>query len=994
MVKVGTEDLEEILFKDAENSCSISKAASGIVMELACLSGGQPRPDVGLQPACQSGASPDGMSSRFLVYNGVGVIKSHNRDHDNSLDVEFHDIAVHHRLHLSNSEGATLAALSKEVLATATVGDDVVGGKLMVNHFSSGDINKEWSILFEGEKIRGVAAGDTWVAVVTNKNHLRMFTAAGLKREVVMVIGPLVTMVGKQDRLMVLTHGGHPVPGQQPLSYTLYSVNTSIKLLNTSPLPIPLAPGSELNWAGFSDTLTPYTADTAGWVRALDQNTGLWHPIINTRDHISGQSDCLHIVSVSHTEAVLRGVLCKPPIKPYFQATAFPVESLHTTTSIEQEDFKRICLSKFIHVISSDKSQEDTVEHSEVECVMKLFAFACKSDHDNRAMDVATLLPNINSMRLAIKYASDLRRVGLVERLEKHARELQEQHDKEEDERKVREQAGVDERREMIAPVQVSPLPATIEAMTSHGELDDVKKIKQAQVKSVDLKNYSGFFADVNVDWLNNCSIIVHGGVRVRANLSILSCGWPGLLPLVDSSLCQDDEIVLIMPWAERSTVQSVINLLYRGTSGLVSEDQAFLINEFVKVVNFQINLTKVVEEVASDNLSTAGKETFIVPCYDEDSDEEDSDNSTTVFMKEAKENVQKRDKVSFVAQKQSVKFQIDHSSKCNSSCTNKCNKVIQSWSKPEIDILKSKFKAQKDVETKTNLLNHLETQECVGISIDRYQVKSHKFCNKFFAHITGISIYLIRTVLHDFWRGVRLYEHGNTGIVKQTAGTTKFITWLKDFAEWYGQYSPDQEKIILSYWLRKGVLFRMYLEDSPGPHIKSSTFYQYFDLYFGPNRKLKELPCVRISKYSSHSVCNTCIALNTNRRQSKTDAEMKVAKDLINQHKEVFGGAFRKVQEVKQSALVRPTDHLLLQVDGMDNHKSYLPRYLLNAKELQGTERLASKISGCILWSGLYEAKRKVLFYHNHDQVCCSKIFVLSFLLTYFYSSLRMPVT
>ena len=161
-----------------------------------------------------------------------------------------------------------------------------------------------------------------------------------------------------------------------------------------------------------------------------------------------------------------------------------------------------------------------------------------------------------------------------------------------------------------------------------------------------------------------------------------------------------------------------------------------------------------------------------------------------------------------------------------------------------------------------------------------------------------------------------------------------------------------------------------MYVEDSHGPHIASSTFYQYFEYYFGPNRKDRSLPCIRISRYSSHSVCNTCVALNNNRKQSKTDAEMKIAKALINQHKQTFGGAFRKIQEVKQSALSRPSDHLLVQVDGMDNHKSALPRYLVNAKELQGTERLASKISGCILWSGLYEAKRKVLFYLNHDQV------------------------
>ena len=59
-----------------------------------------------------------------------------------------------------------------------------------------------------------------------------------------------------------------------------------------------------------------------------------------------------------------------------------------------------------------------------------------------------------------------------------------------------------------------------------------------------------------------------------------------------------------------------------------------------------------------------------------------------------------------------------------------------------------------------------------------------------------------------------------------------------------------------------------------------------------------------------------------------------------------------------------------MIQVDGMDNSKSYLPRHLEKTKENQGTERLPSKISGCILYSGLYEHKRKVVFYINHDQV------------------------
>ena len=43
------------------------------------------------------------------------------------------------------------------------------------------------------------------------------------------------------------------------------------------------------------------------------------------------------------------------------------------------------------------------------------------------------------------------------------------------------------------------------------------------------------------------------------------------------------------------------------------------------------------------------------------------------------------------------------------------------------------------------------------------------------------------------------------------------------------------------------------------------------------------------------------------------------------------FGGANRKVQEIKQTALTFPADNLFLQVDGMDNKKSYLPRKAVN---------------------------------------------------------------
>ena len=73
-----------------------------------------------------------------------------------------------------------------------------------------------------------------------------------------------------------------------------------------------------------------------------------------------------------------------------------------------------------------------------------------------------------------------------------------------------------------------------------------------------------------------------------------------------------------------------------------------------------------------------------------------------------------------------------------------------------------------------------------------------------------------------------------------------------------------------------------------------------------------------------SHSVCNTCISLNTLRRQCRTEAELNRALTLMNQHRKQFGDARLKIQEIKQSSLMCPADHLFIQIDGMDNQKSY----------------------------------------------------------------------
>ena len=460
----------------------------------------------------------------------------------------------------------------------------------------------------------------------------------------------------------------------------------------------------------------------------------------------------------------------------------------------------------------------------------------------------------------------------------------------------------------------------------------------------------------------NEDGAIVTTDGHVPFNVALLCCICPTLKSLLCSAYCMCDKLYIILPWVRKTTINALFEIILTGSATNLCEDEFQDVKNTITTLDLSIDITASVQSSGVNQASKRVMETYVTPCYDDD-------DVVSIASNE--------DGSSFVNAVHSCVFeksnQMVHdlsNNHCCKSCSNNCSKVVEDWSPDVLDKVKSEISDTKIVKVKQNLLNHLRAQDNILLQTNKFQFNNHIFCSSYFSYMTGISKYLINTVLNDYWKGVRIYEHGNAGISKIQPSTVGFISWMKGFAEWYGQYSPTEEKIILSYWLRKGVLYSIYIEDAPGPHIASSTFYQYFETFFGPNRVDKSLPCVRISKYSSHSVCNICLALNNNRRQAKTELDLKIAKSLINQHKQTFGEAFRKVQEIKQAAISHPQDHLLLQVDGMNNFTSYVPRYQMLSKEMQGSERLASKITGCIMWSGLYEDKRKIVFYVNHDQV------------------------
>ena len=164
-----------------------SRADSVVTPTPKAVTGGVrlPSPQDSFQPS----ATPRHLSNRFMVWNSTGIVTQHQAE--NAVDVEFHDAAVHHAVHLTNDDNYVMADLNPNLVALASEGDEAAAAdddeatasKLTVLTIGSWDSTKEWSVsLPRGESAEALAVGGNWVALATNRRMLRIFSAGGLQR--------------------------------------------------------------------------------------------------------------------------------------------------------------------------------------------------------------------------------------------------------------------------------------------------------------------------------------------------------------------------------------------------------------------------------------------------------------------------------------------------------------------------------------------------------------------------------------------------------------------------------------------------------------------------------------------------------------------------------------------------------------------------------------------------------------------------------------------
>ncbi|XP_021757215.1 WD repeat and HMG-box DNA-binding protein 1-like [Chenopodium quinoa] len=437
------ENLEEEIDEELNTSSKFESNKRPAKAREERLDGGDRRPKSmiaqngsKIQEPFQPGATPVQPGTKsFLCYNMLGSITTMQHDGYSHIEIDFHDTSQGPRVPaMTDHFGFTMASLNENgsVLANPRKGDKNMS-TLMYRPFSSWANNSEWSMRFEDEEVKAVALGTGWVAAATSANFLRIFTEGGLQRHILSLDGPVVTASGFKDKLAVVTHSSQPLPSNhQMLEFRVFNISNGTQPLKGC---LPLSPGSNLTWIGFSEEGHLASYDSKGMLRVYsDQFGGNWLPLFSA-SKVRKPDENHWVVGLSAEK--LFCIICKSP-DLYPKVSSKPVLSLLdlsyplASSDLGAEALEKEFIFRNTRLLQIQKSIEETeaagmdcsllddeafdMEAALDRCILRLIASCCNGDKLVRATELVKLLSMEKSVRGAIKLVTTLKLPSLAER--------------------------------------------------------------------------------------------------------------------------------------------------------------------------------------------------------------------------------------------------------------------------------------------------------------------------------------------------------------------------------------------------------------------------------------------------------------------------------------------------------------------------------------------------------------------------------------------------
>ncbi|KAM6569409.1 hypothetical protein CsatB_017394 [Cannabis sativa] len=389
-----------------------------------------------MQEAFQPGSTPmQPGKRRFLCYNMLGSITTMEHDGYSHIEIDFHDTSRGPRVPSMNDHfGFTMASLNEKgsVFANPCKGEKNMS-TLMYRPFSSWANNSEWSMRLEGEEVKVVALGSSWVAAVTSLNFLRIFTEGGLQKHILCLDGPVVTASGFEDEIAVVTHAAECLPtNEQVLEFKVFNISNGTQPLKGH---LPLTPGSHLAWFGFSDEGQLSSYDSKGVLRVFSsQFGGSWLPLFSaSKEKKSDENYWVVGLNASKLFCIAsKSPELFPQVMPKPVLTLLNLSLPLASSDLGAEALENEFILNSMHLFQIQKQIEDlstsgldttllddeafNVEAAQDKCILRLIASCCNGDKLERATELVKLLLLEKSVRGAIKLVTVLKLPNLAER--------------------------------------------------------------------------------------------------------------------------------------------------------------------------------------------------------------------------------------------------------------------------------------------------------------------------------------------------------------------------------------------------------------------------------------------------------------------------------------------------------------------------------------------------------------------------------------------------
>lgn len=213
---------------------------------------------------------------RYLAWNDHGHLVLHS---------EHHRIEVHHQAQekpqkVVDHAGLEMGAISRSISCLAAGAGASGGSRLLIRPAERWE-KASFSAFFGSadEAPEAIACGEGFVAALTSRRFLRLYSATGLPLCISSLPGHGVALAARGSLLLAVFRPGAEPPADGDddfLEYRLLDVSTHVQ---RSAGRLPLSSGARLRWLGLSAELVPIAIDTEGVVRALlGTGLGAWGP--------------------------------------------------------------------------------------------------------------------------------------------------------------------------------------------------------------------------------------------------------------------------------------------------------------------------------------------------------------------------------------------------------------------------------------------------------------------------------------------------------------------------------------------------------------------------------------------------------------------------------------------------------------------------------------------------------------------------------------------